>query len=118
MQQRPPLPHPSSKVWAHADHPGHPNSIVAVHGLNGDSLNTWTHVPEGGKGPETLWLRDLLPGKLPNAHVMSFQYDSSTCGMSEQSVRGNAGKLVRLLRDIREDYVCAHHLPRIVSRWG
>jgi hypothetical protein len=47
---------------------------------------------------------------------MSFQYDSSTCGMSEQSVRGNAGKLVRLLRDIREDYVCAHHLPRIVSK--
>ncbi|KAH6636029.1 Alpha/Beta hydrolase protein [Chaetomium tenue] len=78
--------------------------IVAVHGLNGDYHNTWTHVPEGGKGPQTLWLWDLLPGKLPNAHVMSFQYDSSTHGMSEQSVRGNAGKLVRLLRDIREDY--------------
>ncbi|KAK3295430.1 Alpha/Beta hydrolase protein [Chaetomium fimeti] len=78
--------------------------IVAVHGLNGDSHNTWTHIPEGGKGPQTLWLRDLLPGKLPNAHVMSFQYDSSTHGMSEQSVRGNAGKLVRLLRDKREDY--------------
>jgi hypothetical protein len=48
---------------------------------------------------------------------MSFQYDSSTSGMSQQSVRGNAGKLVRLLRDIREDYVCAHQLPRAVSGW-
>jgi hypothetical protein len=59
---------------------------------------------------ETLWLRDLLPVKLPNAHIMTFQYDSSTHGMSEHAARANAGKLAGLLRDVREDYVCASFL--------
>ncbi|KAK4140980.1 Alpha/Beta hydrolase protein [Dichotomopilus funicola] len=86
--------------------PGTPKQIdvVAVHGLGGHYLNTWTHVPSRGNGDVTLWLRDLLPQKLPNAHVMSFSYDSAIYSRADQSVRATAGKLVQLLRNIREEY--------------
>ena len=74
---------------------------MAVHGLNGDALNTWTYTPK--TGPPVMWLRDLLPTKLPNARVMTFQYDAGVFGSSAEGVRGNARKLVALLRDSRED---------------
>ncbi|KEZ46772.1 hypothetical protein SAPIO_CDS0062 [Scedosporium apiospermum] len=80
-----------------------PIDIIAVHGLNGDSMNTWTHFPGRGK-PSTMWLRDLLPEKLPSSRVMTFQYDASVVGnTSAHGVRGNASKLLQLLRDKRED---------------
>ncbi|EDP48063.1 SesB-like NB-ARC domain protein [Aspergillus fumigatus A1163] len=49
-------------------------SIVAVHGLNGDSITAWS-------GPETgtLWLKDLIPKHIPHARVLSFGYESSSC---------------------------------------
>jgi protein SERAC1 len=55
-------------------------SVVAVHGLNGHYLNTWTW-----QDPETKtnWLTDLLPGKLANARIMSFAYNANT--FSDQS---------------------------------
>jgi hypothetical protein len=45
---------------------------VAVHGLGGDALGTWTT----GK---TLWLRDLLPNSpgFDQARIMTFGYDAS-----------------------------------------
>jgi pimeloyl-ACP methyl ester carboxylesterase len=48
-------------------------SIIAVHGLGGDSYNTWTD-SESGK----LWLRDLLPLSkgFGNARIMTFGYDA------------------------------------------
>ncbi|KAK9638657.1 hypothetical protein HCH54_009500 [Aspergillus fumigatus] len=49
-------------------------SIVAVHGLNGDSITAWS-APETG----TLWLKDLIPKHIPHARVLSFGYESSSC---------------------------------------
>lgn len=48
-------------------------SIIAVHGLQGDSYKTWTD-SESGK----LWLRDLLPLSqgFGNARIMTFGYDA------------------------------------------
>jgi hypothetical protein len=44
--------------------------IVAIHGLNGDIQNTWTHK----RG--TFWLQDLLPVSMPGARVFSYGYPS------------------------------------------
>ncbi|KAK0622650.1 ankyrin repeat-containing domain protein [Immersiella caudata] len=44
--------------------------IVAVHGLNGDRMKTWTH-PDN----EIMWLRDLLPTDVPDSRIMTFGYD-------------------------------------------
>ena len=50
-------------------------SVVAIHGLNGHYLNTWTwQDPKVG----TNWLTDLLPAKLANARIMSFAYNANT----------------------------------------
>jgi hypothetical protein len=86
-------------------------SIVAVHGLNGNYARSWTHTPLERNGQETLWLRDLLPTKLPNAHIMSFEYDSSTHGLTQGNVRSNASKLVQQLTNAREDYVSDIFFP-------
>ena len=50
-------------------------SIVAVHGLGGHAMNTWTHEATG-----KLWLRDLLPHAIPNSRIMTFGYDSRVAG--------------------------------------
>ncbi|KAK3383209.1 Alpha/Beta hydrolase protein [Lasiosphaeria ovina] len=48
-----------------------PIDIVAIHGINGHCVKSWEDAKTG-----TYWLRDLLPGKLPHARIMTFQYDS------------------------------------------
>ncbi|KAB8071874.1 hypothetical protein BDV29DRAFT_159070 [Aspergillus leporis] len=35
--------------------------LVAIHGLNGDAIRTWSH-----DGTGAMWLRDQLSGVLPN----------------------------------------------------
>jgi len=42
--------------------------VIAIHGLNGDPLMTWTH------SDGTLWLRDLLPDTLPGANIYTYCY--------------------------------------------
>ncbi|KAK4223461.1 Alpha/Beta hydrolase protein [Podospora fimiseda] len=77
--------------------------IVAVHGLGGDASATWTY-PSKGSNPPILWLRDLLPQKLPNARIMTFQYNSQILSnTSKYSVRENSAKLLQILTDLRED---------------
>ena len=49
--------------------------IIAVHGLGGDYEKTWTVKPTGGHSFN--WLKDLLPGSVPNARIMSFGYNSA-----------------------------------------
>ncbi|KAH6673367.1 hypothetical protein B0J14DRAFT_540799 [Halenospora varia] len=46
--------------------------IVAVHGLFGQGFDSWT----GGK--EQIWLKDMLPRKLPDARIMAFAYDHNS----------------------------------------
>ncbi|PMD42291.1 hypothetical protein L207DRAFT_485775 [Hyaloscypha variabilis F] len=44
--------------------------VVAVHGLQGDLYQTWTH--ENG----TMWLESILPDHIPYARIMTFGYNS------------------------------------------
>lgn len=94
--------------------------IIAVHGLNGHYLHTWTHTDAPAKpvrrwsrllrkgatktDTDTVWLRDLLPEKLPNARIMTFEYDSSIFGnRSAFGIEENAAKLLEELWNVRED---------------
>ncbi|KAI1113824.1 Alpha/Beta hydrolase protein [Nemania sp. NC0429] len=78
----------------------HNLDIIAVHGLNGHYLNTWTYKP--GSQAETMWLKDLLPEKLPGCRVLSFEYDASIESMSTATVRDIARELFQLLKAQRE----------------
>ncbi|RYP74219.1 hypothetical protein DL771_003152 [Monosporascus sp. 5C6A] len=84
---------------------GHENQlldIVAVHGLNGHYMKSWTAKSKTGK--TTMWLKDLLPEKLPGARIMTFEYDArAVANASPHGVRENAVKLIRALRDKKEE---------------
>jgi hypothetical protein len=49
---------------------GQSPDIIAIHGICGDPLKTWTH--ESG----SLWLRDFLPEDINGVRVFSFSYDA------------------------------------------
>ena|SRR5579862_7987693 len=44
--------------------------IIAIHGINGHAIKSWTH--ETG----AFWLRDFLPRQFPGARVFTFGYES------------------------------------------
>jgi hypothetical protein len=74
-------------------------SLVLVHGLNGDYIESWTHQESG-----VCWPRDLLPEQLPGIRVLSFSYSADIYGnTSIAGIRDNAQNLLSTLRDWREE---------------
>jgi protein SERAC1 len=53
-------------------------SIVAVHGLNGDSVKTWTT-----NRTKKFWIgdADMLPTNLRNARILTFGYDAAVTAL-------------------------------------
>ena len=69
-------------------------SIVAVHGINGDHLKTWTDKTSG-----RLWLKEFLPSAVPTARVMTFGYNSTVAfSKSVSTLDGYARELLNALR--------------------
>jgi hypothetical protein len=54
--------------------------IVAIHGLDGHREESWK--AENG----VLWLKDLLPEKVPRARILSYGYDANTRGREQLSI--------------------------------
>jgi hypothetical protein len=74
-------------------------SIVAVHGLDGDLIDTWTH-PKS----KAFWLKDFLPKQIPDARIMTFGYNANAAfGQSTAEVVDHAKSLLVSLVDKRED---------------
>lgn len=76
-------------------------SIVAVHGLNGDAIQTWTS--NDGK---TCWLKELLPAYLETATIVSWGYNANVSSfkdreMSREDISGHAQTLVSQLHAYR-----------------
>ncbi|MCJ1267070.1 hypothetical protein MMC22_006955, partial [Lobaria immixta] len=73
--------------------------IVAVHGLGGDLIPTWTHPKSNA-----FWLKDFLPQQIPDARIMTFGYNASaTFGESMSDVIDHAKSLLSSLVDKREE---------------
>jgi len=71
--------------------------LVAIHGLNGDPIETWYH-----KQSKIMWLRDLLPEALPNIRIMTFGYNARFKNFTaQQDLRSIASKLLAELVDVR-----------------
>jgi hypothetical protein len=74
-------------------------SLVAVHGLNGDAKQTWTH-----RETNALWLQDFLPQDVQNIRVMSFGYNASAAfGNTTATIADHAKDLLACLIDKREE---------------
>ncbi|PKX96267.1 LipA and NB-ARC domain protein [Aspergillus novofumigatus IBT 16806] len=55
--------------------------LIAIHGLNGDPINTWTHTETG-----VMWLRDLLPAVIPDICIMTFGYNARFKNFTAQAL--------------------------------
>ncbi|KAK5654035.1 hypothetical protein OQA88_7713 [Cercophora sp. LCS_1] len=76
-----------------------PVDIVAVHGLQGHAANTWTHL--GFESSPCLWIRDLIPERLPGARVMTFGYDASLQSKRTGGIADAAKNLLHGLAHVR-----------------
>ncbi|KAL2266766.1 hypothetical protein VTJ83DRAFT_6118 [Remersonia thermophila] len=94
--------HPSDEALVNQH--GSPNlDIVAVHGLNGDCFRSWSY-KDPKSNTRTMWLKEMLPKKMPRVRTMTFGYDASVVGnTSVAGIRDNARKLLRHLCDKREN---------------
>ena len=73
-------------------------SIVAVHGLNGDAVKTWTSKKTGA-----FWLRDYLPADIKDARVMNYAYNADFAfGNTVADIVDSAKDLLNCLIDKRE----------------
>ena len=78
-------------------------SIVAVHGLYGNALQTWT-----SDQSKALWLRDaeMLPKALPNARILTWGYNADVHAFlghtSSDRIMQHAHTLVAQLQTDRE----------------
>lgn len=76
----------------------HQGDIVAVHGLNGHPLRTWTH--SNGK----CWLKDFLPKSLPRSRIFTYGYPSEVpLSLSWADVDDFARGLLSDLNSIRSN---------------
>lgn len=77
------------------------NSIVAVHDVHQDSLDTWTHQTSGIN-----WLRDLLPQDVRVGRILSYGYDSSASTLladdGPETIQRMAESFVQELRADRQ----------------
>ena len=77
-------------------------SLVAVHGLNGDPIETWTHPKT-----KTFWLgnEDFLPRDVPGARIFTFGYNANACfgDSTTAEITDHAKDLMISLSDERED---------------
>lgn len=73
-----------------------------MHGLDGDSLRSWTN--ESG----VCWIKDFLPKALPDTRILTFGYDANTFGNSSATLFQHGEALVEnLSRNRRESDVSA-----------
>ncbi|CAG8951465.1 hypothetical protein HYFRA_00007381 [Hymenoscyphus fraxineus] len=71
--------------------------IIAIHGLNGHPLRTWTSPTS-----QTLWHRDLLPQSIPHARIQTFGYDATAAFSTNTSgIQEHARDLLRCVSESR-----------------
>jgi hypothetical protein len=72
---------------------------VAVHGLRGDAIDTWTHPKSNA-----FWLKDFLPKQIPDTRILTFgYYTAAAFSESTAEVINHAKSLLTSLVDKREE---------------
>lgn len=73
--------------------------IIAIHGLQGDPINTWTN-----SKTKAFWLKDFLPLDVPGARVLTFGYNAvAAFGKTTADFADHATDPLSCLIDEREE---------------
>lgn len=72
----------------------HSASIIAIHGLDGHAVDSWTST--NGK----MWLRDFLPDVIDKARIMTYGYNTDTRGSNQLSVANTNSMALTMLARI------------------
>ncbi|KAK3298742.1 peptidase S8/S53 domain-containing protein [Chaetomium fimeti] len=83
--------------------------VVAIHGLNGDYLKSWTHRVSGA-----MWLKEFLPSSFPNARVMSFGWDSRITGNSSTATLKEWADQLAVQLSLRRQSAESRGIPIII----
>ena len=89
--------------------------MVAIHGLNplgskDHAVDTWQDKTSG-----SLWLRDRMPRKQPNARILLYEYNSSPVfGSSQDRFLYEADSLLERLR-LKRKQVSQHSLGPMIG---
>ena len=93
------------------------HSIIAVHGLAANPVYTWIKkVPNADHNgyTEILWLKHLLPVKVPKARILKYNYVSTyLVDAPKESLRSIASRLVHLIHASRKEDPKASQRPII-----
>ncbi|PTB53172.1 hypothetical protein M431DRAFT_509509 [Trichoderma harzianum CBS 226.95] len=82
--------------------------IIAVTGLSGHAFGSWQP-----KSKPDMWLRDFLPGSIPNARVLTYGYDTKLPGSrSKSSILQLSRKLLESIKTTRDE--STKHRPLIL----
>ncbi|KAF3073926.1 hypothetical protein CFAM422_003506 [Trichoderma lentiforme] len=82
--------------------------IIAVTGLAGHAFGSWK-----SKSKPDMWLRDFLPGSIPNARVLTYGYDTKLPGSrSKSSILELSRKLLESIKTTRDE--STKHRPLIL----
>ena len=85
------------------------SSLVFVHGLRGDKIDTWKH-------GSIVWPRDLLKEDVPNARIMTYGYDANVMNFfsnaSQSSIFQHA---INLLEDLQRKRRSQDEVIRILD---
>ncbi|KAF8514586.1 hypothetical protein BU17DRAFT_52493 [Hysterangium stoloniferum] len=92
------------------------NSIIAIHGLDGHREDSWT--AENG----ILWLKDLLPQRLPHARIATYGYDASTGSQSnkiDETLYGHANNFISRVALLRNSSITTTRpIIFLAHSWG
>lgn len=80
------------------------SSIVAVHGLDGDAITSWT---SGESDASVCWLQhpSFLPQAFPDARILTYGYDAKTFAdrTSSATLREHGEDLLQAVAVVREE---------------
>jgi hypothetical protein len=100
----------------------HSSSIIAVHGLNGNRIESWTHTSKGPSGEKYMWLKQFLPDDVPEARISTYGYDAPLIKFSDWSNepihRHASNLLARLSAYRRRTRVGTSHSQGISAKNG
>ncbi len=69
------------------------HSIIAVHGLAGGRISTWTDTKTG-----KMWLRDFLPSNIPEARIITFGYQANPQSREQLGILSIAQALLQSVK--------------------